>query len=37
MTSKNNKATCKLKTSLSEFCFMVQGIGVGTVNKRKTR
>lgn len=35
MARKSNKATCKLETSLSEFCFIVQRIDVGTSNKRK--
>lgn len=37
MSRKSNKATCKLETSLSEFCFVVQRSCVGMVNKRKNR
>ena len=37
MVRKNNKATCKLETSLSEFCFMLQGSGIAIVNKKKAR
>ena len=37
MVRKNNKATCKLETSLSEFCFMIQGFGTDTANRRKAR
>lgn len=37
MPRKSNKATCKLETSLSEFCFMLQGSGIAIVNKRKNR
>ncbi len=37
MPRKTNKATCKLETSLSKFCFMLQESGIGTVNKRKPR
>lgn len=37
MPRKSNEATCKLETSLSEFCFMLQGSGIATVNKRKNR
>ena len=35
MPRKSNKATCKLETSLSEFCFMIQGSGVGRKQKKK--
>lgn len=37
MPRKNNKATCKLETSLSKFCFMLQESAIATVNKRKAR
>ena len=37
MPRKSNKATCKLETSLSEFCFMLQGSGISMANKRKAR
>ena len=37
MPRKSNKATCKLETSLSEFCFMIQGFGADTTNRRKAR
>ena len=37
MAKKSNKATCRLETSLSEFCFMPQGSGLATVNKKKAR
>ena len=37
MPRKSNKATCKLETSLSEFCFMLQESGIVTVDKKKNR
>ncbi len=35
MARKSNKATCKLETSLSKFCFILQESGIATANKKK--
>ena len=34
MARKSNKATCKLETSLNEFCFMLHESGIATINKK---
>lgn len=36
MPRKSNKATCKLETSLSKFCFMLHESGIATINKKKS-